>query len=68
MPAHIAATSPLSYHGTGPFIAVDSPNHAAAIGAVRASLTDAEWQGTVLEWMRPARPIVLLAAVSHWIR
>jgi hypothetical protein len=52
---------------TGPFIAVDSPNHTAAIGAARASLTDAEWQGTVLEWMRAARLIVLLAGVSHWI-
>jgi hypothetical protein len=52
---------------TGPFIAVDSPNHTAAMGAARASLTDAEWQGTVLEWVRAARLIVLLAGVSHWI-
>jgi hypothetical protein len=53
---------------TGPFIAVDSPNHTPAIGAARASLTDTEWQGTVVEWMRAARLIVLLAGVSLWIR
>jgi hypothetical protein len=53
---------------TGPFIAVDSPNHTAAIGAARASLTNTEWQGTVVEWMHAARLIVLLAGVSQWIR
>jgi hypothetical protein len=53
---------------TGPFIAVDSPNHTAAIGAARAALSDTEWQGTVVDWMRAARLIVLFAGVSHWIR
>ncbi len=53
---------------TGPFIAVDSPNHTAAIGAARATLTDTEWQGTVVEWMRAARLIVLLAGLTQWVR
>src|SRR5262249_53409073 len=53
---------------TGPFIAVDSPDHTAAIGAARASLTNQEWQGTVVEWMRAARLIVLLAGLTQWIR
>jgi hypothetical protein len=53
---------------TGPFIAVDSPKHTAAIGAARASLPDTEWQGTVVEWMRAARLIVLLAGLTHWVR
>jgi hypothetical protein len=53
---------------TGPFIAVDSPNHTPAIGAARASLTDTEWQGTVVEWMRAARLIVLLAGLTQWVR
>ena len=53
---------------TGPFIAVDSPNHTPAIGAARASLTNQEWQGTVVEWMRAARLIVLLAGLTQWIR
>jgi hypothetical protein len=53
---------------TGPFIAVDSPNHTAAIGAARASLTDTGWQGTVVEWMGAARLIVLLAGLTQWVR
>jgi hypothetical protein len=53
---------------TGPFIAVDSPKHTAAIGAARASLPDTEWQGTVVKWMRAARLIVLLAGLTHWVR
>ena len=53
---------------TGPFIAVDSPNHTPAIGAARASLTNEEWQGTVVKWMHAARLIVLLAGLTHWIR
>jgi hypothetical protein len=53
---------------TGPFIAVDSPNHTAAIGAARASLTDTGWQGKVVEWMRAARLIVLLAGLTQWVR
>jgi hypothetical protein len=53
---------------TGPFIAVDSPNHAAVIGAARASLPNTEWQGPVVEWMRAARLIVLLVGVTHWVR
>jgi hypothetical protein len=53
---------------TGPFIAVDLPNHPVTIGAARTSLTNAEWQGKVLEWMHAARLILLLAGVGQWIR
>src|SRR5262249_10406304 len=53
---------------TGPFIAVDSPKHTAAIGAARASLSETDWQGKVVEWMGAARLIVLLAGLTQWVR
>jgi len=53
---------------TGPFIAVDSPKHTAAIGAARASLPETDWQGKVVEWMGGARLIVLLAGLTQWVR
>ena len=53
---------------TGPFIAVDSPNHTPAIGAARASLSDNEWQGKVMDWMGAARLIVPLAGLTQWVR
>ena len=55
---------------TGPFIAVDSPNHTPAIGAARASLPDNEWQGKVMDWMGAGRliVIVLLAGLTQWVR
>ena len=64
----VGKRTPTRFFKTGPFIAVDSPSHTVAIGAARASLTNTEWQGTVVEWMRAARLIVLLAGVTQWIR
>ena len=56
------------YSRIGPFIAVAAPGRETdSIGAARAALTDAEWQGQVADWMKSARTIILMAGVSHWI-
>ena len=52
----------------GPFIAVGAPqDKLPAIGAARASLSDAQWQGRVLEWMDKARIILVMAGVTRCI-
>jgi len=53
---------------SGPFIAVGAPKgQHIAIGAARATLADAEWQGKVVEWMDSALLIVVLAGITSWI-
>jgi hypothetical protein len=52
----------------GPFIAIGSPSdRLPTIGAARASLSDAEWQGKVLEWMDACSLLVVMAGATHWI-
>lgn len=52
----------------GPFIAVGAPKDKLPhLGAVRAQLSDDEWQGTVTGWMKAAGYIVLMAGTTHWV-
>ena len=56
-------------HAEAIFVAVSSTGPAAPVlGAARASLTDAEWQGKVLEWMKLASMIVVVAGTTHWLQ
>jgi hypothetical protein len=52
----------------GPFIALGLPGEASpSDSAYRAYLNDAEWQETILTWMREAQLIVLNPGVSRWV-
>jgi len=53
----------------GPFIAVGSPkdkDNVPELGAARVSLSDAEWQPRVMDWMQKARIIVMYAGRGQW--
>src|SRR5215470_14702014 len=53
----------------GPFIAVGSPKDKDNVpepGAVRVSLSDAQWRPRVMDWMQKARIIVLYAGRGQW--
>ena len=52
----------------GPFIAVGSPKDSSPmLGAVRAKLSDDEWQGVVLGWMDASRLVILMAGSTQWV-
>jgi hypothetical protein len=52
----------------GPFIAVGAPGEKLpAIGAARASLSEAQWRDRVTEWIANARVIVVMAGISTWV-
>src|SRR5713226_7541607 len=52
----------------GPFITVGSPKDKTPhLGAARASLSDADWQNRVVEWMYESQIILLVAGASQWI-
>ena len=56
------------YGSLGPFIAVGKPGDKMPhLGAARASLSDAEWQGTVKDWMERSVLIILMIGRTHWI-
>ena len=56
------------FSAIGPFIAVGAPkDDNLHLGAVRATLSDEEWQGIVVRWIYDARLIVLMAGTTHWI-
>jgi hypothetical protein len=58
----VAALAPL-----GAAIAIGQPGERLPkLGAIRAYYPDDQWQAAVLEWMRRARLIVLVAGVSRW--
>jgi hypothetical protein len=62
--------SRLAAHFTsvGPFIAVGAPGDKVPhLGAARASLSDDQWQGTVVDWMGRASLIVVMVGTTHWI-
>jgi hypothetical protein len=61
----------LSNHFTyfGPFVAIGSPkvkDNVPELGAARVSLSDAEWQPRVMDWMQKARIIVMYAGRGQW--
>jgi hypothetical protein len=56
------------FSAIGPFIAVASPKEKLPqFGAVRAHLTDDEWQGTVVSWLRESSLVVVMVGVTPWI-
>jgi len=56
------------FNSIGPFIAVRSPNDKwPHLGAIRAELSDEEWQTTVVDWMSESKLIILMAGISQWI-
>jgi len=56
------------FAAVGPFIAVGAPHDTLPhLGAIRAQLSDTEWQGSVTKWMDEAAIVVLMAGTTHWI-
>jgi hypothetical protein len=52
----------------GPFIAVGSPTEDVPhLGAARKTLSDAEWQWRVTEWMSEANLILMYLGKTYWI-
>ena len=52
----------------GPFVAIGSPKETLPQpGAARVLLSDDEWQGRVLSWMRDARLIIMYSGKTHWV-
>jgi hypothetical protein len=56
------------FSSTGPFIAVGSPGQAVPVlGAARASLSNAEWQSKVVDWMDSASLIIIVPGITHFV-
>jgi tetratricopeptide (TPR) repeat protein len=52
----------------GPFIAISSPQATVPqIGAARVRLSDADWQGAVMNWMNTSNAIVVLVGTTRWV-
>ena len=57
-----------SLRAFGPLIAIGKPGEEVPqIGAVRAYLSDAEWQPAVLRWLDQALLIVMIAGATEWV-
>jgi hypothetical protein len=56
------------FHRFGPFIAVGSPKDTVPQpGAARVLLSDDQWQGRVLEWMKAASIIIMYCGTTGWV-
>ena len=52
----------------GPFIAIGSPKESLPqLGAARVLLSDDDWQGRVVEWMKSAQLIIMYSGKTQWV-
>jgi hypothetical protein len=52
----------------GPFIAISEPGQLPEFGAARATFSNETWQSAVIDWMREARVIVVVAGETDALR
>lgn len=53
---------------SGPFIAIGKPGDKSIhLGAIRAQLSDSEWQDKVIDWLDRAQLIVVMVGTSKWL-
>ena len=52
----------------GPFIAIGSPKESVPqLGAARVLLSDEDWQGRVVQWMKSAQLIIMYSGKTQWV-